>query len=123
MNLSNIEPESSIAKMSDSCIQRNLFAWKNLGNANNRTKEQHQLLNKKTSDFLASINPDDIVCFTDGSVLNQDEKGLGACGAGCIIYNHGLTSDPIILSIPISSRSTAYHGEISVIDSYSPKFL
>jgi ribonuclease HI len=116
LNISAIEPESSIGKMSDSFIQRNLFAWKNLGNAKNRTEEQEHLLKLKTSEFLASISPDDIICFTDGSVTNQDEKGLGACGAGCIIYNHGLTSDPIIISAPISSKSTAYHGEIAAID-------
>ena len=45
LNISAIEPESSIGKMSDSFIQRHLFAWNNLGNSNNRTEEQEHLLN------------------------------------------------------------------------------
>ena len=35
---------------------------------------------------------------------------------GYIIYNNGLTSDPIVISTPISSKSTAYHGELAAID-------
>ena len=47
LNISAIEPESSIGKMSDSFIQKHLFAWNNLGNAKNRTEEQEHLLKLK----------------------------------------------------------------------------
>ena len=49
---------------------------------------------KKTSEFLTPIKLRLKICFTGGSITIQEEKGLGACGAGCIIYNHGLSSDP-----------------------------
>ena len=59
-------------------IQRHLFAWKNLGNAKNCTEEQEHLPKLKTSEFLALISPDDIICSTDGSVTDLVEaESLG----------------------------------------------
>ena len=117
LDISNIEPEANISKSIVSHINADLFAWNNLGNAKSRTKDQQLLLQLKTRSFLENLSPDDIICFTDGSVKDPNKDGCGACGAGVVIYNRGLTSDPISIPTPISSSSISYHGELAAIES------
>ena len=110
-----IEKEPNMAMQYESDITPNLFVWRNHGNSSSRTKEQREDLRRKTAEFLMTIDTDDIVCFTDGSVANPDKNGMGPCGAGVVIYQNGLNNDPTINSIKVSKRSTSYHGEIAAI--------
>ena len=68
------------------------------------------------TNFLSSIVADDLPCFTDRSVIDPDDAGIGPCGAGIAVYEKGLANDPIIASFKVSERSTPYHGEISTAD-------
>ena len=65
--------------------------------------------------FLSSIPSDDLICFTDGSVLNPDAAGLGPCGAGIVVYEFGMANPPTIQAFKVSDKSTPYHGEIEAI--------
>ena len=116
-DLSTIEPESNISKSFECFIEPNFFIWNNLGNSKNRTKAQQVLLQQKTQAFLESLSNNDVICFTDGSVKNPNNEGIGACGAGVAIYNQGLTSDPILIPTPVSSGFISYHGELGAIKS------
>ena len=66
-------------------------------------------------DCIREISDTDIICFTDGSVINPDNHGMGSCGACIIIYKDGLEHEPITIEEKVSSHSTAYHGEICAI--------
>ena len=46
------------------------------------------------------------------AAITPDRNGLGPCGAGTVIYEGGLNSEPRIISTPVSHKSTAYHGEV-----------
>ena len=116
-DLSTIEPEANISKSFECFIEPNLFIWNSLGNSKNCTKSQQVLLQQKTQSFLESLSHNDIICFTDGSVKNPNNEGIGACSSGVAIYNQGLTSDPILIPTPVSSGSIPYHGELSAIKS------
>ena len=66
-------------------------------------------------DFLSNIESNDIVCYTDRSVIEPDKPGLGKCGAGVIIYSYCINNQPLIISEKVSNYSSAYHGEIAAI--------
>ena len=65
--------------------------------------------------FLTKIDINDIIIFTDGSVINPDKHGVGKFGAGVIIYNKGIHQPPIILEKSTERSGTPYYGEIIAI--------
>ena len=114
-DFSNLEKELCNSVNFEPYIKRKLFAWKGYGKSSNRTPAQIEELQRITTNFLSSIAAEDLVCFTDGSVIDPDDAGIGPCGAGIAIYKKGLANEPIIASFKVSERSTPYHGEISAI--------
>ena len=110
-----IEKELSSSIRYEPCIEQNFFVWQGHGNASNRTVEQIKDLQETTNNFLSSIDTNDLICFTDGSVQNPDETGLGPCGAGIAIYEFGIANNPTVQSFKVSEKSTPYHGEIMAI--------
>ncbi len=65
-----------------------------------------------TSSHLQSLPRTSLVIFTDGSSLENP----GPCGSSAIIYTHGLAQEPVVLKRPVSTKSSAFHGELSAID-------
>ncbi len=93
------------------CIRKHIIAWRDLGNANTRTKEQALMSNRLTTEYLTSLPGNSVIGFTDGSALSNP----GPCGAGAAIYIDGLASHPILCHQPISPKSTSYHGELAAV--------
>ncbi len=92
-------------------IGKHIIALKDLGSANTRTKEQAQLANRLTTEYLTNLAANSVVGFTDGSALGNP----GPCGAGAAIYSNGLSAHPTLCHIPVSPKSTSYHGELAAI--------
>ena len=110
-----IEPEFPIYNKQVSTITPDLFLWKGYGNSTSRTEKQKSEMKNIVDDHLRGIPDTDIICFTDGSVINPDNHGMGRCGAGITIYEKGLEHEPITIEEKVSTYSTAYHGEICAI--------
>ena len=115
LNLTDLEPEPNLKLKKISHIEPLIFTWDNIGNANNRTVDQAEQLKEKTERFIANINQQHIICFTDGSVTNPDAQGLGLCDAGSVIYTQGIRNPPTIIKTPVGKKATAYQGELSAI--------
>ena len=64
------------------------------------------------SSHLRPLPRASLVIFTDGSSLENP----GPCGSSAIIYTHGLAQEPVVLRRPLSTKSSAFHGELSAID-------
>ena len=114
-NFYDIESETRPDRVVQSVIETDLFLWKGLGNSSSRTERQKQLMKATVDSFLTKIDINDIIIFTDGSVINPDKHGVGKCGAGVIIYNKGIHQPPIILEKSTERSGTPYYGEIIAI--------
>ena len=63
------------------------------------------------NDYLRAIPDTDIICFTDGSVINPDNHGMGRCGAGIIIYKDSLEHEPITIEEKVSQTEKNMNSE------------
>ena len=79
-----------------------------LGGSHSRTKEMATRAKELTSSHLQSLPRTSLVIFTDGSSLENP----GPCGSSAIIYTHGLAQEPVVLKRPVSTKSSAFHGEL-----------
>ena len=60
-----------------------------------QTEQRNKLkIFKRLQTNLSSVDTNDLICFTDGSVQNPDETGLEPCGAGISIYEFSLANNP-----------------------------
>ncbi len=85
-----------------------VITQEDLGGSHSRTKEMSTRARELTSTYLQSLPRTSLVIFTDGSP--------GPCGSSAIVFTHGLAQEPVVLKRPISTKSSAFHGELSAID-------
>ena len=82
-----------------------------LGSSGNRTPAQQKAAQELAEKYLVEAG-NDAVAFTDGSAMPNP----GPCGAGASIYWAGMSGECSNISIPVSMRSTSYHGELKAIE-------
>ncbi len=114
LNLSNIDPEPkhNPERMGWILVDTDKLAGQEtLGSSKNRSAQQVIAAQTAMQNHLQDLSPDTIPVFTDGSALSNP----GPCGAAAVVYPQGLTHDPVILSHPVSLRSTSFHGELCAI--------
>ena len=77
-----------------------------LSNSSSRTERQKDEMRNIVENYWRAIPDTDIICFTDGSVINPDNHGNGRCVAGTIIYKKSLEHEPITIEEKVTSYSS-----------------
>ncbi len=113
VNLEYLDPEPTYSADSfDTTIGKcSVSRWQDLGSSKNRTEQQKILTAQSMEQHILGISADTLPIFTDGSALGNP----GPCGCSAVIYTHGISNDPIIISEPVAMRSTSFHGEVAAI--------